>query len=121
MLGGVALVRKTERERRKQKSEDLSSGEKEEKSIFLNRSRSFRLLSSDSKSDGEIFDFRRPRETRSEKTLRVAPCFVSASINRGHVDRFEEGNFDGVDGTTKGHTIEGRSIGSRSTRGGACK
>lgn len=26
-----------------------------------------------------------------------------------------------VDGTTKGHTIDGQSVGSRSTRGGACK
>lgn len=106
-------------------------GRKERGSLFVGRRDRYfstgrdRLLSSDSKRGwrgrGGGADFRFSRGTRNEKTLRVAPCFVSARINRGHVDRFEEGNLNGADGTTKGHRIEGRSVGSRSTRGGACK
>lgn len=115
MLGGVALARNTERG----KSEDLSSSGGE---IDISQPDEIvschRILNVVGVGGA---DFRFSRGTRNEKTLRVAPCFVSARINRGHVDRFEEGNLNGADGTTKGHRIEGRSVGSRSTRGGACK
>lgn len=116
MLGGVALARNTERG----KSEDLSSSGGEidisQPDEIVSCHRILNVV-----GRGEVADFRFSRGTRSEKTLRVAPCFVSAWINRGHVDRFEEGNLNGADGTTKGHRIEGRSVGSRSTRRGACK